>query len=90
MLKENISLSLATWEAEIRRIMVQGQPRQKVSKTPSQPISWAKWHMTVIPISTNRITVPGKMQNPIQKITKTKRVRAWLKWKSTHLASTRL
>jgi hypothetical protein len=24
------------WEAEIRRIMVPGQPRQKVCKTPSQ------------------------------------------------------
>jgi hypothetical protein len=26
---------LATWEADIRRIMVQGQPRQMVHKTPS-------------------------------------------------------
>jgi hypothetical protein len=30
----------ATWEAEIRRIEVQSQPGQKVSKTPSQSISW--------------------------------------------------
>jgi hypothetical protein len=28
--------TLATWEAEIRRITVQGQPRQIVHKTPSQ------------------------------------------------------
>jgi hypothetical protein len=35
---------LATWEAEIGRIMVQGQPGQKVSKTPFQPIkNWAWW-----------------------------------------------
>jgi hypothetical protein len=30
---------LATWEVEIGRIMIQGQPRQKVSKTPSQPMT---------------------------------------------------
>jgi hypothetical protein len=29
---------LSTREAEIRRIMVQGQPRQKVYKTSSQPM----------------------------------------------------
>jgi hypothetical protein len=28
----------ATWEAEIGRIMVRGQPRQKFSEVPSQPI----------------------------------------------------
>jgi hypothetical protein len=28
-------LILATWEADIRRIMVQGQPRQMVQETPS-------------------------------------------------------
>jgi hypothetical protein len=31
----------ATWEAENRRIMVPGQPRQKVSEIPSQPMSQA-------------------------------------------------
>jgi hypothetical protein len=30
---------LATWEAEIRRMLVPGQPRQKVKEIPSQPIS---------------------------------------------------
>jgi hypothetical protein len=29
-----------TWEVVIRRIAVQGQPGQKVSKTPYQQISW--------------------------------------------------
>jgi hypothetical protein len=29
----------ATWEAEIRKITVQCQPRQKVSKTPCKPIA---------------------------------------------------
>jgi hypothetical protein len=31
----------ATQEAEVKRIMVQGQPRQKLIKTPSQSISSA-------------------------------------------------
>jgi hypothetical protein len=30
---------LATWEAEISKIVVWGQPRQKFPKTPSQPIA---------------------------------------------------
>jgi hypothetical protein len=34
---------------EIRRIMVQGQPGHKVSKTPSQQKSWARRHTAVIP-----------------------------------------
>jgi hypothetical protein len=29
-----ILVILATWKAKIRRTMVQGQPRQKVNKTP--------------------------------------------------------
>jgi hypothetical protein len=39
----------ATQEAEIGRILVQGQPRPKVSKIPSQPISQVGWHMSVVP-----------------------------------------
>jgi hypothetical protein len=31
-----VSLIASTWEVEIRRIMVQGQTRQKVWETPSQ------------------------------------------------------
>jgi hypothetical protein len=41
--KKRISLCvviLDTWEAEIRRIKVQDQPRQKVHRIPSQPVSW--------------------------------------------------
>jgi hypothetical protein len=34
---------LATWEAEIRRITVQGQPRQVVHKAPFSKITTAKW-----------------------------------------------
>jgi hypothetical protein len=33
-----VPIILATQEMEIRRIVTQGQPRQKVSETPSQPI----------------------------------------------------
>jgi hypothetical protein len=40
---------LATLEAEIRKILVQGQLRQKVSETPSQQIRRALWHMHGIP-----------------------------------------
>jgi hypothetical protein len=31
----------ATWEAEIGKIIVQDQPRQKVSESPSQSVSQA-------------------------------------------------
>jgi hypothetical protein len=34
---------LATWEAEIRRTEVQGQPRQIVCETPISKITRAKW-----------------------------------------------
>jgi hypothetical protein len=34
---------LATWEAEIRRITVQGQPRQIAGETPISKITRAKW-----------------------------------------------
>jgi hypothetical protein len=39
----------ATWEVEIRRMEVPGQPWQKVNETTSQPISQAWWHAPVIP-----------------------------------------
>jgi hypothetical protein len=32
------SVILATWEAEIRRIAVQGHSKQNIQETPSQPI----------------------------------------------------
>jgi hypothetical protein len=34
-----MTVILATWEAEIRRITVQGQPGEKVSKIPFQSIA---------------------------------------------------
>jgi hypothetical protein len=39
----------ATQEAETGRITVQGQLTQKVSKTPSQPVSQVWWYAPVIP-----------------------------------------
>jgi hypothetical protein len=33
-----------------RRIMVQGQPRQKVSKTPSQKTNWTWWNTAAISV----------------------------------------
>jgi hypothetical protein len=39
----------AIWEAEIQKIMVLGQLRQKVSKIPSQQIKQAQWIVTIIP-----------------------------------------
>jgi hypothetical protein len=41
---------LASWEGEIKRIVVGGQPRRKVNETPSQPIkSWVWWCTPVTP-----------------------------------------
>jgi hypothetical protein len=37
-----------TWEVEIGRILVQGQPGEKVSETTSQPISGSLQHVLVI------------------------------------------
>jgi hypothetical protein len=34
---------LASWEAEIGKIMVQGQPRQIIQETPISKITRAKW-----------------------------------------------
>jgi hypothetical protein len=38
----------ATWEVEIRKTGFQGQPRQKISETPSQK-NWVKGFMSIIP-----------------------------------------
>jgi hypothetical protein len=41
---------LATWEVEIRRTAIQGQPKKVVQETPSQPIkNWEWWCVPVIP-----------------------------------------
>jgi hypothetical protein len=70
---------LATWEAEIRRVIVRGQPGLKVLKIPSSNKSWVRWRVPVTPVtwgSTNRmITVQaglGIKQDPISKVTNTK------------------
>jgi hypothetical protein len=41
---------LATWEVEIKRIMVGGQPGKKINETPPLPqiFIWAIWCMPVI------------------------------------------
>jgi hypothetical protein len=51
-----IPVILATWEAKIERIVVPGQPRQKVCKTPSQQKEiWVWWCMPVIPAMTGSL-----------------------------------
>jgi hypothetical protein len=37
---EHTPIVLATWKAKIRTLTVKRQPRQNISETPSQPISW--------------------------------------------------
>jgi hypothetical protein len=44
-----MSVISATQEAEIGKLVFQGQPGQKVSKTVSQPTNQAWWCMSVIP-----------------------------------------
>jgi hypothetical protein len=39
----------ATQEVEIRRIMVQGQPRQKIVETPISTNELGLWYVPVIP-----------------------------------------
>jgi hypothetical protein len=38
-----VPIVLAVWEAEIRRIMVEGQTRHKVNKTPTSKITRGNW-----------------------------------------------
>jgi hypothetical protein len=38
-----MTIILATWEVEIRKIMVQGQPGQILQETPISKITRAKW-----------------------------------------------
>jgi hypothetical protein len=44
-----MSVIPATWEVEIRRTAVWGQPGQKITKLPSQQKSQTWWHAPVIP-----------------------------------------
>jgi hypothetical protein len=39
-----ISLSPAAWKAEIKRITVLGQPKQKLGRPPSQPVNQMLWN----------------------------------------------
>lgn len=56
------------------RITVQGQPEQKVSRTPSQPVSWSWWCTPAVPAMQEtiggRIPVQGgpqtKMGDPLE------------------------
>jgi hypothetical protein len=64
----------ATWETEIRKIAVQGQPTQKVSETLSQRTIWIWCVMSVIPATWRRKVGgwrsqagPGKKSHPITK-----------------------
>jgi hypothetical protein len=44
------AIILTTKEVEIRRMVIPGQPRQKVCETPSQPTKiWVLWCMPVNP-----------------------------------------
>jgi hypothetical protein len=55
---------LATWEAEVRRLAIQGQLTQKVHETPSQPIGrHSDIHLssqTIWEVEIERITVPAQ------------------------------
>jgi hypothetical protein len=72
---------------EIRKIEIQGPPRQKVSEAPL--VSWAWWHRIKIPDTReamNRgITIlgqrpdQGKTSRPFCKIIKSKRLEMWHK-----------
>jgi hypothetical protein len=42
-----MSVILATWEAEIRRIVARGKPGQIVHETPISKITRAKWIKSV-------------------------------------------
>jgi hypothetical protein len=77
----SLYIILATWKTKTGRISVQGQPRQKVHKTPISTNDWVQSQVPVIPAtwgSTNRrIGVqPGLniKQGLIAKITNTERV----------------
>jgi hypothetical protein len=72
----------AIQEEDFTRIIVRGQPRQKVSKTPSPSISQVCWFISVISairvVIDTRITAQGqhqkKAQDSIKKITKAKKI----------------
>jgi hypothetical protein len=69
-----------TQEAEIRKITVQSQPRQKVCETPISINIWAQWYTSVISAIrrsknksiANQASLSIK-QDPISKTTKAKK-----------------
>jgi hypothetical protein len=72
----------ATWEVEIRKILVGNQPQEKASKTLSQPIKawYGSGHLSSQMCERHKSEDHGKawpgqkFGDPIQKITKAKRV----------------
>jgi hypothetical protein len=48
---------LTTWEAEIRRLLVQAQPGKIVCKTPSPKITRAKWIEGVAQKKKNKLKI---------------------------------
>jgi hypothetical protein len=78
-------INLDTQEVEIRRITVQGQPRQKVHKIPPQQKTLDmvvhSCHSNIGSIIRRTVVQAGlcKKQDSFSKRTITKRVEAWLK-----------
>jgi hypothetical protein len=69
--------------AEIRRIMIGGQPEQNVWETPSQPIGGhgGACHPNFVGSVNRRILVHASLgikRDPTGKMTKVKRARVWL------------
>jgi hypothetical protein len=70
--------TLATQEAEIRRVEIQAQPGQIAQETPISTNGWVWWHLLVTPATVeglDRRIMGGvdKKQDPIFKRTRTKR-----------------
>jgi hypothetical protein len=64
---------VATWEAEIRRIVVQGQTGQKFYETLISISSWVPWRESVIPVMVGSVTRRMVAQRE-------KGLKAWLNW----------
>jgi hypothetical protein len=54
-----------TWEVGIRRIAIQGQPRQRVSKTLSEEISWLWWYVPMDPAMLEAEARGSRERHPI-------------------------
>jgi hypothetical protein len=85
---------LSTQEAEIRRIMIQGQLRQKVHKIPYQPIKSGHGgtglSLSCLGSINRTMHQPRhKLRLSSEKYLKQKVLGAWLKWQSTYLPNIR-